>query len=109
MESILIFVLISIVFGSSVFAHPKSQQNNVVERSDDLFPVNIIHINDFHARYNIIWFLDVTLLIRNSINHSLPISNCDTISSIDSKRPTNDRSAANQMKNVLVAMHGVCT
>lgn len=35
-------------------ALPQTRQS-VVERSDDLFPVNIIHINDFHARY--LWLL----------------------------------------------------
>lgn len=42
-----------LVLVAAAFAFPQSKrmESDAVQRLDDLFPVSIVHINDFHARY----------------------------------------------------------
>lgn len=44
----------------STCSHYALSYTKIIQKSDDLFPVSIIHMNDFHARY-IYLFLKYTM------------------------------------------------
>lgn len=71
---------------------------NIAQRDDELFPVSIVHINDFHARS-----------VENKTNIYFKTSSknnqCEFVFDADSKRPMNDQLVVKMGKNVLAAMH----
>lgn len=85
-------ILIGALFdGSHIVTVTRQQNINCV----DLFPISIIHINDFHARY----------LGKNFWNILVLLFSFKQFFFADLKRLMKVRSGVNQMKSVSVDMH----
>lgn len=49
-SKVILIIIIGILLQNSIDTAVYGTENNVVERAEDVFPLSIIHMNDFHAR-----------------------------------------------------------